>query len=383
MINMPIGYKIGIAIYLIVIIQCIAVSSYIYARSQKSPLLYSLLACQTAIILWLAIGIMGIMSTSDAEMMLFNRLGMVPIMLISPLWLIFILYYVEIIKKKNKYIVGLILLPIIFCIWPLASKNYLYLMIESKSLANPGVTEWGVLFYIGLAITYLYVIASIVIIIVKSIKEKIGIGITTIVLITIILPSFISIAGSTKLIDFIWIDWTPVTFAVFFAVLSPLVFKYRFIKISPIAAYALFLNVNEAAFIIDKNSRIEEYNPACHSYFDALFDITQCGSIDILLSNIRSHTGVKEAETIEKLIEHSSGTVNEVYDSIISVSRNDELRKYAVCLMPLKTSSKVSVRTRIWDSIYMIRQLRKLSLITSIIKQPHRFMRETNRSFRN
>lgn len=165
--------KTCVIVYTVIMIQCAITATVIYIKAKKTDELYSLLACQVAILLWTFFGMIEYMSRNAGELLSSVKLTMLPLMFISSLWLIFSMFYSGKITSKNKIlIISLILLPPILCAWPLLTTKYAYLLIISKAFGYNGITEWGTLFLLNQAISYIYIIASAVIILKKSSTEK-------------------------------------------------------------------------------------------------------------------------------------------------------------------------------------------------------------------
>ena len=55
--TMPVNIKVGIIIYIVLIIQGTVTTMALYLKAKKTPVLYSLLSCHTSMVMWLFLAI--------------------------------------------------------------------------------------------------------------------------------------------------------------------------------------------------------------------------------------------------------------------------------------------------------------------------------------
>ncbi len=330
--------KMSVIVYSVLMIQCAITATIIYIKAKKTDERSSLIVCQAAIMLWLFFSMTEYMSTNAAEMLFTVRLTLLPIMFISSLWLIFSLFYAELLTPKNKKkIILLILLPPILCAWPLVTTKYFYLLIVSKAFGFNGVTKWGTLFMVSLVISYLNIMASAVIIFKKSAKGK-GPGKKGWpLMLAILFPIIVSFLTGTKILESPGFNLTPLSFFFFNIMMTIYILKYNFIEIVPMAAYELFSTLNEAVMIVNQRGNIMEYNDACSEYFITAFGSGRCRDIGSFFSLLSEHTD--DVVTLEKMQRAASNAEDAIYEDTIRINAIvPAMKQYSFCIMPIKKS---------------------------------------------
>lgn len=336
---MTISQKLCIIIYTFLIIQCAITATVIFVKAKKTGELYSLIACFVAMVLWLYLAMIELMSSSTTQLLINVRLTLFPIMFIGAFWLVFSLYYAGIIKPKNQLkIILLVMLPQVLCVWPLFTDKFFHLVLVSKTLGEYK-DVWGVLFYVSTVITYLYVIASVLLILKKT-KSNFGNKTkSNLLVIAVSIPLIINFLTGLKLIGEIGFDVTPLSFSVFSIIISIYIFKYRFIEIKPVAVQELFETINEAVFIIDKKGDILEFNKAATQYFSDLIDLKSCIDISSFLGYLRKHSD--DVEILNKLLDYSLGDNSCSYEDTIKLySLLLDTKQYSFCIMPLLSGKR-------------------------------------------
>jgi len=331
--------KTCVIVYTVIMIQCAITATVIYIKAKKTDELYSLLACQVAILLWTFFGMIEYMSRNAGELLSSVKLTMLPLMFISSLWLIFSMFYSGKITSKNKILfISLILLPPILCAWPLLTTKYVYLLIISKAFGYDGITQWGTLFLLNQAISYIYIIASAVIILKKSSTEKRKAKRGWPLILAILFPVLLSFLTGTKILDSPGFDLTPISFSLFNIMITIYILKYNFIEIIPIAAYELFSTLNEAVLIFDKNGDIKEYNEACSEYFMEAFGLGHCADIGSFFSLLKEHTD--DIAMLEKMKRAASASEDAIFEDTIKInSWAPNVKQYSFCIIPINKSN--------------------------------------------
>ena len=102
--------RLGIVIYIFLIIEGAVTSTALYMKAKRTAVLYSLLASHVAVVAWLVFASIEIFSVGTKYFFTAARLAHLPIMLIGSLWFVFVLYYTDRITERNQKIVWVILL---------------------------------------------------------------------------------------------------------------------------------------------------------------------------------------------------------------------------------------------------------------------------------
>lgn len=338
---MSTNLRIGIIIYIILIIQGAVTGTALYIKAKKTAELYTLLLCHIAIVLWLLLAIIENFTVGTAYFIFAIRFTLLPVMLIASLFMIFTLYYVNMITPKNKKFIWLILLPPIICYSPLLTNTYMKLVIHN-TIENQMVTQWGVLFYANTIVSHLYFLWSGTILIYKSLKEKIRIKQNIFMVISIMFSAFLNILTGTKIIEAPGFDLVPVSFSIVLAVMSLLVFKYKIIDIVPIAYNELFNHINSAALIVDREGNIDEYNCIFADYFNHLFNPRLCTNVYSFLDFINEYSD--EKLNIIKIKEFLDSEDGPVYENTIRINSPDSsIKQYTISIVSLKTSNRNTI----------------------------------------
>lgn len=220
------------------------------------------------------------MSRTTQELLVAIRFTLFPISFISGFWLLFALFYAEIITTKNKLIVGLIFAPLLTTYLPTITKDYFFLTVRHKVIENVAITDWGTFISLNFFISYLYIFLSIVIIFIKSIKDyKTLKKKVVLVLLAPIISLSICILSRLNILVHPSFDLTPISFSVFFLLISIAIFKYRFIDIIPYATMDIFHNIEEAMFILDTNNNIVNFNKAAEIEFKNLIFVDKVNDL--------------------------------------------------------------------------------------------------------
>ena len=333
--------KIGIIIYIILIIQGAITGTALYIKAKKTAELYTLLLCHIAIVLWLLLATIENFSVGTNFFIIAIRLTLIPIMFIGSLLMIFTLHYVGIITPKNNKIIWLILATPIICYLPLLTNTYLELVIY-KTIKNQMVTQWGVLFFVNTAISHIYFLLSGIIIIYKSIQMNIRVKQNIVLVLSVMVSTTLNILTGTQVIKSPGFDVVPVSFSIVLAVMSLLVFKYKIIDIVPIAYNELFNQINSAALIVDREGNIDEYNCIFVDYFNHLFNPRLCTNVYSFLDFINEHSD--EKPNIIKIKEFLDSEDGHAYEDTIRINSPDSsIKQYTISIVSLKTSNRNTI----------------------------------------
>lgn len=257
------NHAIGSIVYMLVMIQCVATMVTIILRVKKTQTVVAILCAQGIVVWWLFFGILEIQSANNAEMMFAARFTLFAVHFIGGASLIFALSYAGILHEKNRWIIGLILFPLVATYWPALTKNYYYLTIAEKNIETHMETTWGVLASINFNITHLYIVMTIVVIVIKSfmdykkLKWKAGL-----VAVGALIPLTLNILLLYNVIEGPGFDMTPMSLSLFLFFLALAIFRFEFFDVVHEATMDVFYNAEEPVMILDNDYTIMEYNKA-------------------------------------------------------------------------------------------------------------------------
>lgn len=291
--------RVTILIYVIVLVVFTMTTTIVYLKSRKSKMLYSLILCQVLVILWLIFGINEILSRTQEELMFNVKLSLIPIFMLPSFWLIFSLLYCEYITLRNRWIIILIILPSIILYSPLLTSKYFYLVIIYKDISDPSKTTWGLFFWIKYIFMIICVLSSFIVMITKSIKEpKIIKSKYMIIVGTTLIPFVINLLDIFGLIiSPKFFNITPVSFSVFFIIMSVYLNYYDFFEIMPFG-FEFFESTKEATIVIDDRNKIIKWNHKTDNIFSNISKNIDC---EAFLRNIGFLKSDKELQFFVKL----------------------------------------------------------------------------------
>lgn len=319
--------KMCIIVYSLVMIQCSITITVILCKAKRTPAVISLCIAQLLVVLWLFFGMIENMSRTTQELLMSVRFTLFPICFIGGLWLLFALFYAELITIKNKLMIGLIFAPLAITYAPTLTEKYFFLIIRSKTIENPSITDWGVFFNANLSITYIYIVLSTLIIVRKSIKDyKILKGKVVLILLAPIITATVSILSYSNLVWHSVFDLTPASFSIFILLIAIAVFKYKFFDVVPYAAMDIFQNLDEAVFMLDSNNNIVEFNKAAKAEFGKIVPVNRTDNISIFFSELKkSSNDIKHIDEITKKI--SDVKLKEYHSQLETMDNNNPTNK--------------------------------------------------------
>lgn len=333
------NFKLNLIVYAAVLFLSVITATVIFVRAKKTPGFYSLTAVYCCLILWTVLYVNEYLFSSNEAQMYFNvRLTLVPTMFIGALFLIFAFYYAGIIKPGNRMkIISLVLLPELLCVWPLFTNKYFYLVLISKKFGG-NEDVWGILMFVSEVITYLYVIAAVVII-AKKLRSR-GTSNVSLFVVAVAVPMLIQVLQFTiKPLSDLGIYLTPPGFAVFSVVCTVYVLKHRLIEIVPEASHQLFTILNEAVFILDADGRIMEANDAAGLYLKDVLEYKPYMNFTTVIDALARYSddNSKLTKLKSRVGEHGGGSYEDVLALRLPPSGN---RQYAVRISPIYTNGK-------------------------------------------
>jgi diguanylate cyclase (GGDEF)-like protein/PAS domain S-box-containing protein len=173
----------------------------------------------------------------------------------------------------------------------------------------------GPWYWINIGYTYtLMVVGLIVFIIAYSEASLIIRKQLIIIMIAWVIPWFSDIIYTLRLIPFN-LDLCPFGFSFSGIISSFAIFKFKLLKITPIALEKVFSNMSEGVIILDSENNIVNFNNASKNIISELEDMN--------VGYIKIDDILKEYETVLKAINSNSGNEN-----LVSIKNRDELRYY-------------------------------------------------------
>ena len=280
--------KLCVIVYTLVIIQCSVMTAITYLRVKRNMTRFYLILAQILVILWLFFGMIENMSGTTEELLFSIRFTLFPIFFIGGVWLLFALFYAELITKKNKVLIAVILFPLAVTYIPVLTTKYFHLIVVHKVIENPAITDWGIFFNVNYTFTYIYIFISIIIIMIKSFKDYRKLhGKFILIIIAIVITAMVNIVTSWKLIKDPGFDITPVSFGIFFLLVSISIFKFNLINITQYAAVDVFQNTEEAVIILNTENEMIEFNKKAEQEFK-LIRLKRGYHIQTMLEELRT-----------------------------------------------------------------------------------------------
>ncbi len=325
--------------YTLVAIYCVITIVFFHLKSHKSPALYSLLSAQIILVLWLIFGMIEINSESDSQLYLMVRFTLFPVCFIGGFWLLFSLYYADKIPSfrtlKGKMIVLAVFTPLIITYIPALTDRLFPLIIKDKHFYNTIDTKWGDFFVANLLFTYTYFVSSMIVVILKSIKEykRLKNKIILIILAPLITLG-VHIVTSLRMIPPPGFDLTPVSFSISISLLSLAVFKYKVFDPVPTITYDIFDNLEDATIIFDHQGKISNCNKSASKELNCYFDISSCNDIYEFLNMLKQTT--TKSEEIDKAIDSVNLNI-EMFNCKLVMDKNQDYAAWKSYDLYIKT----------------------------------------------
>lgn len=172
----------------------------------------------------------------------------------------------------------LFILPIIDYLM-YVTNEYHHLYFVKQSLYNDVVIH-GKLFIIHTIISYIYIFAGLGILLYASIKNS-GIFSTQsiLILVGIAIPLTVNIIATFGVIR-LPLHSTPITFSFGVVVFAIAIFRYNFLKISPIALRTVIDKISDSFIVTNNDKYIIDYNQTMATIFNTLLSIRRNISIE-------------------------------------------------------------------------------------------------------
>lgn len=275
---MVVEIKVGIILYVIMIMANLVIMTIIRLKARKSSTLNCLTACQVALVLWLFLAIIENLAKFTPQYQFVVNKVIILLNFLGPLWLHFTLEYLEIPRSGSKAWHYLIFIPATATSLFMLLYPYSPLIIREMN-GYTSVAQWGIVFIVNTALTYLMVFASSILIIGKAIRKRKLISESFMIVVSTLVPIIFHGLYYFDLIEATDFDLAPITLTFLMALVATLVFQNKLLDVFPFATQELFSNISEAILIIDLNGQVTEYNLAFRKLFEPFFDAGSCRNI--------------------------------------------------------------------------------------------------------
>lgn len=253
--------RLGILIYILVIIQNVATLTIFIVRVKPSPARRSLAVSQLSIILWLVLGILEILFQRTIYFPIIVRIIIVNLYFIGPLWLLCTLDILDIYPRHRRLIRWLVLSPALVSALPSISDRLLPFAIRRIENMQM-VTDWGIVLYINAGLLFVYVLISAILIFLRTRRDRLNAFVRGILVLSMFVPVLTILLNHYQLIPDAGMNSVPVTLALFTAIVALAILRYEMIDIRPAASFAVFRHIHDGVIIIDRHGRIIDRNPS-------------------------------------------------------------------------------------------------------------------------
>lgn len=186
---------------------------------------------------------------------------------VPPLWLLFTLHFTERAAQYQRYLIFLVVLPLIFWVLNITNPWHLLFWIDTDVIQGDGFQIYwrrpGPVFWLNMAWGYLQMLVGFVVLI-KQFFNAPNIHRHQILatLLGVSIPwvaNFLSVWGMKPVF---YLDYTPISFALSGIVFFWGFFKYQLMDVMPIARDVIIENMSEGVLLVDTQDRVAFMNPA-------------------------------------------------------------------------------------------------------------------------
>jgi signal transduction histidine kinase len=338
---MSLSRKIGIIIYIIIIIQNVITMTALYLNAKRKPDFYRLILFNITIILWLFFGIVESMSIGTDFFYIAVRFTLVPVVFISYVGLYFAVHYTRVLPVRyERWFLIIFILPTIVYI-PFLVDNFLPLVIISMD-GNRKITEWGPLFIANMNMTRINVVICAILLLRKMTIDGSGLLSRLFLVLSLLLPIILSILDQYKIIIYPDFDLTIVSLSFFLLVIVDLVFRHNFIDVVPYASYEIFTRIKDAVLVSNRYGKIIDFNTSAEDYFSEHFILRSGQSLNLFFKSLSNYF---ENNTMESKIEHaiSMESSHSFEDTLWMLLPDAILKQFSISIMPIWNEDKVQV----------------------------------------
>jgi len=285
---MPVSIKLADEIFkiemwhIISLLFSVAVNYYIYLNARKSPLLYTYLSTQAMLIIWIVAKIFKTVAPTIEQRWFFIVLQYFGASFLGPCLLLFAYAYTK--RKLPKLSqIFLLYLPALYCFSIVASNPIHFQFYSNLTFYSD---SFGKLFYVNMAIAYIYLFISIYLLS-RGFLKMFGSEKKRAYLFSgaIIIPFVMNIFYVFRLFKLFFghtplFDYTPIATNVSLVFFALAAMKYRFLDILPMARRQIFDGLSDAVVVCDENLKICDFNQKAISIFPnikygEIFEISQ------------------------------------------------------------------------------------------------------------
>ncbi len=215
--------------------------------------------------------------------LLFYYISILGANLIGPSWLIFSLNWanLQLDFSKGRYMwimIGVFIIPLIVCLagWSNPLHHWYGTNFRLITQGDLPILEWDFGFFNWVGYIYSYVLTAVgmVILVVKAIQRlRLLFHQTLLILIGAFIPIICNLAFVNGFLTIGKIDITPFSFLVTGVLWSIAIFRFRFLKIVPIAHQNVFKYMPIGMIVIDNQSIVLDINPTVSDILNIPVDV--------------------------------------------------------------------------------------------------------------
>lgn len=295
------GVSIKTGILILSLLISLFMISYYLLKAKRNPLLYSNIAFQSLICLWLVGEIYEILALTKLERWHAVAFQYFSICFMGLAWLIFSLHYIEhSYIKKRKNILPLFIIPII--LYSLVLTNESHHLFYSVFEYDHRV--YGAAFWIHSILSYGYVFSGTILLIIYALKRDGNVRKQSLLIILAALIPIITNWLHVFRYIRVGFDLTPVSFVLTFMLFFIASLRYKFLNIMPVALRRIFNHMDHAMVVADDCGTIINYNNKFRQEFLDPFRITSAARIESFVEKILEviEQNKREAEEILQAI---------------------------------------------------------------------------------
>jgi len=347
--------KLGILLYVAIIIQTVAGIVHLYLRAEKKPDMYRLLACYVVFFFWLFNGIAESLANGTPMLPLAIKFTILPMSLTSAFFIRFAVHYVGLVAEKHAISTLLFYLPTLISLSPLYLNWHPELVIKRMDGFN-AILEWGWLFLANTYLTYAFMAFGAILIFWKMILDG-GFAVQK----SLLVFAFLLTIALNYAVIVGWVvhpgfDVTVIGVSLILYVLWDLVVHFKMINVVPQAAYSVYSRLRDGILISDVTGRLVEHNVAAESHFQELFTLTECHTIHDFLYNLNKHTD--DEHMMQKLIDIIQKNALDEVDTIGFLFPNGEIRQFDFNFLPIRNDTGKTIGMLLqWRDVTVYRML--------------------------
>jgi len=291
---MTLSRKIGLVIYVSIIILNVISLTAIYFNAKKKPDFYRLFAANATILAWLYLGIIEALSKGTWYFPIAVRCTMLPITFLGAVWIYFVVHYVNVVPEKyHKWLKLLFIPPAITYAAFLVPQ--LEPLVISEMLGDIKVVRWGPWVEANVFQSRVYIVASVVLLIWKMRRERKR-HLNTILLIgSLMFPFAIDLLNDMGVMAYPDFDLTVVSLSLYLLMVVNMVFKHRMIDIFPFASHEIFTRIQDPIVIINSAGVITDFNSAAETFFSGYRTLSAGVEADLFIEDVLGDAEINNA----------------------------------------------------------------------------------------